>query len=394
MVEVDEKENNCISEVDNILKHGNPVDFFVKTISTMHLGDDWIKKALLLAAFSHYVQRPNNLIHILVSGKSERGKSSVVQSLLECLPCDVYEVWSGFSEKYLFYACGDNEKILSNKILYVDDDVFVDSAFVRNIKTPDEAGVVQYGTVKDQKPLDLVIDGTPVVFESKVNSHIDTQDKTRSLVVIIDESEEHRRKVRDFIIDKECSNGKKVDNKQDIIICRGICKDLTRLGKKKVIIPSYLKEKIPDGVYGRSLKRFIGFIRCSCFINQFQRETKDGGIVANEKDLEVPLEIYANSLGSEILGLDNLDVKILEGIQGLKSADYDKIAVIIKRCRGTAWSRSKNLAEKGLVYITEENRKDFVNVNEKGREALKLLNKLKITGKKARDVDSEEVFPA
>jgi len=378
----DMKEEQASPEDDLLKKYGtiaeeilrkNPIDYIVKTMSKMHLGDDSIKTLLLLASFSPYVLRSNEYIHVTVIGPSGMGKSNAVQAFLACLPPNFYEYWSGCSEKYPFYHCMNNPKILDKKILYVDDDVLIDASFVRSIKTPSRNGIVNYGTVMDQKPIELRIIGTPVVFESKVRTHIDSQDRTRSLLVEVDNSEDHQKLVRRFIIENECMDKKSEDVSGCFIIAQTIYLMLIRSGWKDVIISEELGNKIPEFIDARKLKRFIGLIKCSAFVNQFRREHRGNSLIATEEDLNVALSIYSSFLSSEIFGVDSIDIEILKILQISKDVDYDKIALLIKKSYGTAYNRVQRLAENGLVTTFNEDRKDFVLLTDSGSSVLQLL---------------------
>lgn len=370
---VEHVENIITPVVKDILLNKNVIEFFINILSKIHLGDDWVKILLLLASFSPFVLDKDEYIHVTIQGNTGRGKSSVVQAFLACLPGGAYLYWSGCSEKYVLYFCKDNPKALENKILYVDDDVLIQSYFIRSIKTPNKQGLVHYGTVIDKEAIQLVIEGCPVVFESRVHSHHDPQDRSRSLVATVDESEEHQKKVRDFIIDKECGDGKLQNGSVEFNICQKVIQQLRNIGWKQVEIPKRLSEKTPKDVDTRQLKRFFGLIKCSCFINQFKREHRGNVIIANEEDVDIAISIYSHFLKSEIYGLSTTDEDIIKYFSSQDKGDYDDIAKSVEKSRETVFNHVRELAERGYISTRRDDRKDIVSLTEKGQNILIFL---------------------
>lgn len=395
-VEQGNAEDDLLKEYSPIAKEileKNPINFFVETMSKIHLGDDWIKILMLLASFSPYVLKADEYIHVTVIGSSGTGKSDLVQAFLACLPPELYKYWAGCSEMYPFYHCLDNPKALDKKILYVDDDVLIEASFVRSIKTPSRNGIVCYGTVINQKPMDLEIVGTPVVFESKVRTHVDLQDRSRSIVVEVDDNEEHQKLVRQFIIKNECTDKKITDFSRFLKTAQTIYMILIKEGWKDVIISEELGNKIPDFIDARKLKRFIGLIKCSAFVNQFRREHKGNSLIATEEDLNVALNVYSSFLGSEIFGVDSIDVEILKILQMDNDVDYDKIALLIKKSRVTAYNRVQRLAENGLVTTINRDKKDFVYLTPSGADVLQNLKGISPTQNNNKNIKNNDNKP-
>lgn len=371
--DINEKLKAYGPEAIKILRDSNPIDFFVEAMSQKHLGDNWIKKLLFLATFSPYVQKPDEYIHAQLNGSAGRGKSSIVKTFLSLLPDEIVIYLSGFSPKYLLYLAKNNPKALNKKIVYVDDDILMETEFIRSIKTPNSDGKITYGTVIDQNATPLILDGAPVVFESKVVAPLDDQERSRSIIAVVDESEEHKKMVRDFIIKNRCNPGsiKKIESLDQQ--CKTIYRILIKQGVVDVIVPDDISSRIPEYLDPRQIVRFIGLIKCSAFANQFRRERKATMLVAVEEDFQTAMEIFTNSLGSDVLGLDTVDANILVALYKCGNMDYVSLGYTIAKTSVTANSHCKRLMKFGFIHIIHDGRKDIVQLSLKGNNALKIL---------------------
>ncbi len=361
----------------DVLKRGKPLEYFVKAMSIFHRGDDTIKIVLVLSAFTPYTQPPNEKIHVTITGSSGKGKSELATIALLCFPEYVVESWIGCSPMYPYYRCKDNPGALADKILYIDDSSLIDISFLRSIKTPDLNGRAHYGTVVEQSPFDIILEGTPVVWQSMVNPPENVEDRSRSIIVKIDESKEQDEMVMKFILEKECKGETKSEEiPKEFMVCRAIYWILS-YQRRRVVIPEEIKNSIPKTRDRRRLKRFIGFIRASAFINQFQRKRDNNTIYANKEDLEIALKIYAHTFLFDAYGLDADSLKILNSLLDEPTLEigYDEIAKWIKKSRVTAYNKVQGLCEKGLVYIERINGKDCPYLSEEGKKIVKMLRK-------------------
>jgi hypothetical protein len=217
------------------------------------------------------------------------------------LPPESVEYYVNMSPKLLQYShANDEDWTWNNKLLVIEDasQELLDSEVVKVFMT--EEG--KAGTVQDGIAIDLVVNGRPTVLITTAKSEITPEFSHRNVIIPFIETPDQRKLAMENMV---LGNVEIKEPYNDI---------LSKLKLAKVNIP--YKRRLPKCFPSennraiRDFKYFLIMIECSAVLHQYNREQRDGKIIAEQQDYEIAIEAL-NALGDEgVLGLTNTQRKL------------------------------------------------------------------------------------
>jgi hypothetical protein len=260
----------------DVLKTGNPFEYFLNTFSLDHEGDLTAARTMALVFASSAVANGDGL-HCYLSGASGRGKSHAAEIMFKQL-AEEYRYNRTFSDKYLFYAAKDQKSGLrEGVVLLIDDHTMsepVQELFkVAVTKYADPEGLV-YGTIMSQNPITLKMPGRINWVLLKVDEPGDDQVMNRLIQARIQETEE---KIRDSAkkIQEKYRNLTNRSIKIDRIEIR-VCREMWRMIKASLVtveVPCAGHVIFTDYENLRNHELFFNLIMAHTVIFRLQRET-------------------------------------------------------------------------------------------------------------------------
>lgn len=278
-------------EAAEVLDGENPLGYFMDVYQKMHEGDLIIGVIMALIFAMSSVIGIKDGLHLYVTGRSGRGKTSSIKSMLYQLP-DRYVVDGRLSNQALFYANAniksqitafEKGEISENEVewvippgaaIYYDD---------RELSTEVEAlfklSSSNYETGNKSNTLDKNNEfqehSTPARISwilSTVEATLDEEQMNRLLLLQVEDSDEVRRNIINRI-KKECSLEYKLASEEmnhRLQICKAAW-DILKSNKIEVIIPfiDHIEEQL--AIEPREFRKIKNMIESMASINRLKR---------------------------------------------------------------------------------------------------------------------------
>lgn len=294
-----------------LLNESDAFNFILETWQLRHVGDEIVGKNCLCAAASTYISNTNVGSHLKPSGESGKGKSSGIETFLECLPPRKY-ISGSMSAKSAFY---DN-RLKPGMIRYCDD-AHLNDDMIATVKqsTSNFQKPTEHHTVKLQESHTCLIPERVSWWFTSVDSFDDDQLANRFLNADVDGSAAQDKAVADFILKSEKALFSESD--EDIQVCRCVY-DMLDDQTYNILIPyaECIEWNNPEN--RRNLTKFLDMIRAVAFYNIKQRESmtiKNGQetvYFATIDDYFRALEIYQVNAGKNATNLSEKEMKIFQ----------------------------------------------------------------------------------
>lgn len=339
-----------------ILTNPNLLNKLINECNKKIVGEEATIKTILLCSFGRLVENSNmTSYNLMVNDESGAGKDFVTSNVLKILPANIVEKRTRISPKAFTYWHNnyrEPEWTWDGKVCYLED---VSSGVLNNDVFKVMCSSGSYATiVKDGYTLDIEIKGKPVIIVTTYSVFPKTEMLRRFTIVNLDSSKQQTR----AIMDKQlilASQGKKV-NYDEILI-----NSLNHFKRVKVAIPYALKLKdlLPDSLIMRTHnERFLDYIKASCALYQFQRDEKDGFLIATGNDYNNARDMLIKTTSNQyMIPLTKLQRKILKALNeiGGKGSVSDLLSKIGISDR---WLRIQldKLTEMGMLIRDKENR--------------------------------------
>ena len=308
---------------EEILRSGDAFNHIYGTWQRLHFGDEYIGKALVISMVQASISNSRG-IHVTVCGESGWGKSTSISSALMLLPEDIQNT-SDLSPQSLYYSTS----IKDGDIIFVDDMVWSDGlgATIKKI-TSDFQKSISRETVHDMEGKTLNASNKLTFWISQVDMHADEQIRDRFIVLEIDNSEEHRRGVMDFLKSQasglipELSSDLRIS--EDIELCKEIISNIRSVGPFEIIVP-FAQQIIFSGD-PRSFKMFLDMIRgFAMFRYPIRNKDENGRLIADVADFNDAVEIYNGIGGIDRNKLSKNEELVMNSIIRRGEATYAEI---------------------------------------------------------------------
>lgn len=298
-----------IKKANDILTNKDPVKFIMSVYNEIHVGDITTGMVLLGAFGSQCVLNSAGLQPKL-SGKTGKGKSHAVSTVLHLLPqADVLE--SSLSDKAIYHS-----NLKAGTIIYSDD---VEASY-------ELQGVIKRSTTNFQKEtkhtitvkkdgiftgMSLSIPPRIVWCLTSVNDNGSMEYLNRQFNLGVDESEIQDDAVMKKQLHQAANAEIEFPINDNVLTCRAIFKIL-REKTYRVSIPFAECIEWHDPSNRRNISQFLDLIKSFAVYNQRKRTiTSEGIIEATEDDFKTALSLYSVRAINQKFKLNDNEIRLL-----------------------------------------------------------------------------------
>jgi len=248
--------------------------------------------------------------NVVVSDKSGGGKDFIVTAVCNVLmPESDYYHRTGLTEKvFTYWNANKKEFSWNGKVIHLEDpcDDLIGS---QGFKTMASGGA-RNTVVKDQKAVDLKVNGKPVLITTSYNTDIDIEGIRRWDTLRMDTSEILTALVMKNIMLKKAGL-------MDVNINKELREALKSILASKTVKVPYtydILRVLPSTLAMRTIcGKFVDYIKASAVLHQMQREhNKDGSINATWEDYEYARFVFAKMIGKHGVPLNSSEEEFLK----------------------------------------------------------------------------------
>jgi hypothetical protein len=354
-----EAEAQVIVQAEQLLRGERLLDVLVRDVQYLGVaGEEQAIKLVYLSALSAKLARPDDAggirpISLIIKGPSSVGKNYLLDRVLKLVPDEVFERISRATPRSLYYL---EEQALKNKLLVLEE---LEGAEETNyaLRTLQSEGRLRLlvAVPQSEGPAateELVVEGPTALILTTTQPQIRYDNETRAFSLHLDESRAQTSRVHR----KQCEHYQpgKTPAKEK----RNRIKDVwhaiwRRLEPRPVWIPFAGDICFPtDSVRRRrDHARFLDLIAVIALLHQYQRERKDGWLIAELEDYCMAYEIVKPLLRSDLL-LDETERTILTLCRELDQGEgvtRNDLKQELGKTYNTVKDRLEKLVHQGLL---------------------------------------------
>jgi predicted transcriptional regulator len=274
-----ERQKELVVKIQDKMKDPDLLIDTIKEIQTEVAGEDDTIIAEIIVSTTRLV---NGAIaeskNFFLSDKTGIGKDHITKKTLEVIipEEDRYHVTKMSNEAFTYWHVGES---WDRKVIHFEDitQSLLNTSTFKTMASGDNYAVV----VKDQKTIQIPIDGKPVMMLTSHHANPEDEALRRFPIGSCDDSIEQTKRIKDKISRKYTGRSK---NNIDAVL-RGAVQSLEPY---PVIIPfaELIQYFFPEDMLMRThYHRFLDYICASAVFHQYQREkTEDGNIIATPDD--------------------------------------------------------------------------------------------------------------
>ena len=319
-------------EAMQILEHGNPLEYLVNTVGTLHIGDTQAAKLLIL---STVVQNIVNVkgFHPGLHGQSGKGKSSLAKAVKHILPKGIV-LETSLSGMALYYAG------LEKGVVVFCDDTGLDEALGKTLKraTTNFTELTEHMSVKKQEGIKLCIPERIVWWFTSVDTDDDDQILNREISANVDESTTTDHLVYLKQLEQLRTGQISFPDCHEVSVSREIMR-IIKSEMVTVLAPYATEDKISwnNEENRRNFDVFCDLLKSITALWRFQRKTiveNDNIIVeATEDDFRLAAPIYGAFGENQVTKLTDVERKVITFLAGRKDngATIDEIQKTVKK---------------------------------------------------------------
>ena len=330
-----------------IAETGDPVSYILHTCDGLHVGDDGVKKTLLVSIGIQSVLNSDG-IQPKVSGDSGKGKTHCCKAMAHLIP----RGWI-------------HETALSDKAIYYMDPKEGSIIFCDDIDLSETLeGVIKRATSNFQEgtsytTLDIKRKKETKRIPARLSWWLTSVDDDQSLQLLnrqfgggVDESPEQDRRVMQFQLERAASGEVGLPETDEVLTCREILRDI-KLSKYVVKIPFAKNIIWNDPGNRRNLPIFLDIIKSFAVLRHRQRQKdSDGCLIADLEDYEDAKALYTSRAENQGLKLTDAEMRFCVVLANRKEATREEIAkalgVTVGRVSHLVYGKNKN-SDSGLI---------------------------------------------
>lgn len=277
------------------------------------IGEENSRLLLFLITISYLNKSP---LHGIVQGSSGSGKTHIISRVADLMPQEDVLRFTRITESSL-YNWGEFD--LFQKIIIIEDlDGLKEDALYALREFISNQVLRSSVTIKDKKGNNKsshkIVKGQFSSLSATTKGETYEDNMSRSFLLAVDESKEQTQRIIHY---QNQRNAGEIDrNEQEKAI--GFIQKLVRnLKHYEVINPYATKLNLPEKVHKirRLNEMYQAVIKQVTFINQYQRQTKDGYLITEIEDIEQATEVLFESI---VLKVDELDGSLRQFYERLK----------------------------------------------------------------------------
>lgn len=369
---------------------------FVNELGKKIAGEHYTRSSIFLCSCNIWLKNSLQTTHCLINSSSSAGKDFITKNVFDIFPDQIKDYRSKITPEAFSYWRTDKKSVedgfsWDGRLLYLEDcsQHLLDSATFRVMLS----GGTHATVVRDQRAIDLRINGRPLVLVTTATTKPSNELLNRFIPISLEETGEQTANV--FL--KELEFAKGVKNDYDI----SFKKALSCLERVNVVIPfaEYLASLFPCKPVSmrREFARFLTLIQNSAALHQFQRnKDENGNVLADWFDYDLAVYCYGG-FAREIVKLTKTQQRIydclidgewyyLKEISGKLGLDstwvyrilsqlQEKELVVCKLDDTEAKSKAKHIYAKLVSHSQLPKSKELLfKINENPENLVKLAN--------------------
>ena len=277
------------------------------------IGEENSRLLLFLITISYLNKSP---LHGIVQGSSGSGKTHIISRIADLMPQEDVLRFTRITESSL-YNWGEFD--LFQKIIIIEDlDGLKEDALYALREFISNQVLRSSVTIKDKKGNNKsshkIVKGQFSSLSATTKGETYEDNMSRSFLLAVDESKEQTQRIINY--QNQRNAGEINRNEQEKAI--GFVQKLVRnLKHYEVINPFATKLNLPEKVHKirRLNEMYQAVIKQVTFINQYQREIRDGYLITEIEDIEQATEVLFESI---VLKVDELDGSLRQFYERLK----------------------------------------------------------------------------
>lgn len=326
VIQTTEKESVLKTTKEEIVKNSkilNPTDFLqqkdlLKSLNQLIekagiIGEENSRLLLFLITISYLNKSP---LHGIVQGSSGSGKTHIISRIADLMPQEDVLRFTRITESSL-YNWGEFD--LFQKIIIIEDlDGLKEDALYALREFISNQVLRSSVTIKDKKGNNKsshkIVKGQFSSLSATTKGETYEDNMSRSFLLAVDESKEQTQRIIEY---QNRRNAGEIDRNQQEKAIGFIQKLVRNLKHYEVINPYATKLNLPEKVHKirRLNEMYQAVIKQVTFINQYQRQAKDGYLITEIEDIEQATEVLFESI---VLKVDELDGSLRQFYERLK----------------------------------------------------------------------------
>lgn len=277
------------------------------------IGEENSRLLLFLIIISYVNKNP---LHALVQGSSGSGKTHIISRIADMMPQEDVLRFTRITESSL-YNWGEFD--LFGKVIIIEDlDGLKEEALYSLREFISNQVLRSSVSIKDKKgnnkSMHKVVKGQFSSLSATTKGETYEDNMSRSFLLAVDESKEQTQRIIEY---QNRRNAGEIDRNQQNWATNFVQKLVRNLKQYEVINPYATQLQLPEKVHKirRLNEMYQAVIKQVTFINQYQREVKDGFLITEIEDIEQATEILFESI---VLKVDELDGSLRQFFEKLK----------------------------------------------------------------------------
>lgn len=290
-----------------------------KELSKYIEGEEKTRKAIFLSMCSVWIDGTEIPLNTIVSAESSAGKSFICKKIIKFFPENLVEYRSKISpEAFSYWHTNESGWSWDGKICYLEDvtQALLDSSTFKVMASEGSVATI----VKNQKAVDLFVNGKPVLLLTTARTNPNTEILNRFQIISLDETAKQTSQITLRIAVN--SQGRVPES-----YSLDIKNSLKFLKRKKIIVPYATKiHTFMSQNYNfnslrlrRDFSRLLDLIKSSAVLHQYQRSKENDCILANEQDYEISRQVINSIQSQSFKGLTHKLKKAFDCAQELKN---------------------------------------------------------------------------
>lgn len=277
------------------------------------IGEEQSRLLLFLITISYLNKSP---LHGIVQGSSGSGKTHIISRIADLMPQEDVLRFTRITESSL-YNWGEFD--LFQKIIIIEDlDGLKEDALYALREFISNQVLRSSVTIKDKKGNNKsshkIVKGQFSSLSATTKGETYEDNMSRSFLLAVDESKEQTQRIIHY---QNQRNAGEIDRNEQNWATNFVQKLVRNLKHYEVINPFATKLNLPENVHKirRLNEMYQAVIKQVTFINQYQREVKNGYLITEIEDIEQATEVLFESI---VLKVDELDGSLRQFFEKLK----------------------------------------------------------------------------
>ncbi|MDO3427295.1 CHC2 zinc finger domain-containing protein [Chryseobacterium sp. APV1] len=277
------------------------------------IGEEQSRLLLFLITISYLNKSP---LHGIVQGSSGSGKTHIISRIADLMPQEDVLRFTRITESSL-YNWGEFD--LFQKIIIIEDlDGLKEDALYALREFISNQVLRSSVTIKDKKGNNKsshkIVKGQFSSLSATTKGETYEDNMSRSFLLAVDESKEQTQRIIHY---QNQRNAGEIDRNEQNWATNFVQKIVRNLKHYEVINPFATKLNLPEKVHKirRLNEMYQAVIKQVTFINQYQREVKNGYLITEIEDIEQATEVLFESI---VLKVDELDGSLRQFFEKLK----------------------------------------------------------------------------